>query len=46
MDILVKVGMGDRLREKLSNIGVHVIMTQETDPGDFINCRCRATAIA
>ena len=36
MDILVTAGMGDRLREKLSNIGVHVIVTQETGPGDFI----------
>ncbi len=44
--ILVKAGMADRLREKLSNIGVYVMVTQETGPGDFINCRCRAAAIA
>ncbi|MEG2473694.1 hypothetical protein [Acinetobacter sp.] len=46
MDILVTAGMADRLREKLSQIGVHVIVTQETGPGDFRNCCCQVTAIA
>lgn len=45
MDILMTAGMADRLREKLNNIGIHVIMTQETGPDDFINCRCRATPL-
>lgn len=36
MDIFVTTGMGDRLREKLKNIGVHVIVTGEIDPDNFI----------
>ena len=37
MDMFVTTGMGDRLREKLKNIGVHVIVTDEIDPDNFIN---------
>lgn len=36
MDIMVTAGMGDRLQEKLGNVGVHVIVTQKTDPNSFI----------
>jgi len=36
MDILVTAGMRDRLQEKLGNIEVHVIVTQETDPDGLI----------
>ena len=37
MDIFVTTGMWDKLREKLINIGVHVILTQELDPNAFIS---------
>ncbi|EPR85160.1 hypothetical protein L289_0340 [Acinetobacter gerneri DSM 14967 = CIP 107464 = MTCC 9824] len=36
MDIFVTTGMGDRLREKLRNIGVHVMVTAEIEPEQFI----------
>ena len=36
MDIFVTTGIGDRLREKLRNIGVHVIVTTEIEPEQFI----------
>lgn len=37
MDMLITAGMGERLRGKLRNIGVHVIVTEEIDPDNFIN---------
>lgn len=36
MDIFVTTGMGDRLRDKLRNIGVHVMVTAEIEPEQFI----------
>ena len=36
MDIFVTTGMGDQLREKLRNIGVHVMVTAEIEPEQFI----------
>ena len=36
MDIFVTTGMGDQLREKLRNIGVHVMVIAEIDLDYFI----------
>ena len=46
MDILVTAGMGDRLREKLGNVGVHVIVTQETAPDGLIKSQARQSSLA
>ena len=46
MDILMAAGMDNRLREKLSNVVVHAIVTQKTAPDDLIKSQARQSSLA